>query len=173
MQTATQAVTLQTASRLRDDLVLGAQFTTAFVPATGNSGTSLVSGTNDLRLSGWGIGLTRFNALAEGDRFALTASEPLAVRSGSMLFSVPTGTDINNISYRQEVVGLAGSARERLYEATWMLPFDKGNASVMLSAGVLTRPHCTGALSAAGAGAGAIGVVVRMSQGDGANTQSA
>ena len=133
MQTATQAVTLQTASRLRDDLVLGAQFTTAFVPATGNSGASLVTGTNDLRLSGWGIGLTRFNALAEGDRFALTASEPLAVRSGSMLFSVPTGSDINNISYRQEVVGLAGSARERLYEATWMLPFDKGNASVMLS----------------------------------------
>lgn len=133
MQTATQAVTLQTASRLRADLVLGAQFTTAFVPATGNSGTSLVTGTNDLRLSGWGIGLTRFNALAEGDRFALTASEPLAVRSGSMLFAVPTGTDINNIAYRQEVVGLGGGARERLYEATWMLPFDKGNASVMLS----------------------------------------
>lgn len=142
MRTATHAVTLQTASRLRDDLVLGAQFTTAFVPATGHSGASLVTGTQDLRLSGWGIGLTRFNALAEGDRFALTASEPLAVRSGAMLFSVPTGDAIDALSYRQEVVGLAGSARERLYEATWMLPFDKGNASLMVSA--MVRQYALG-----------------------------
>jgi hypothetical protein len=133
MNTATQAITLQAASRLDELTVVGAQFTTAYLPATGNSGASLVAGSTSMKMSGWGFGVTRFNALTEGDRFALTASEPLAVRTGAMVFAVPTGDDINNIGYRQEVVGLAGSARERLYEATWMLPFARGNASLMLS----------------------------------------
>ena len=149
MRTSTQALTLQAATRLSEHLVAGAQFTTAYLPAAGNGGASLVTGATSMNLSGWGVGLTRFDAFTKGDRLALTLSEPLAVRSGSLLLDVPTTVDGNgSIGYERRSLGLAGSARERLYEATWSMPLDKGTASLMVSG--MYRQHALGNADASG-----------------------
>jgi hypothetical protein len=143
MRSETQALTLQGATRLAEDLVLGAQFTSASLPAGGTDGSSLVTGNSDMKLSGWGLGLTRSSAFMMGDRFALTVSEPLAVRSGAMLFDIPSTVDASGAPvYTRQTVSLAGSARERLYEMTWMMPFDKGAAALMMSG--LVRQHALG-----------------------------
>lgn len=143
MRTDTQALTLQSATRLADNLVLGAQFTSARLPSGTADGTSLVTGNSEMKLSGWGVGLTRSNAFTTGDRLALTLSEPLAVRSGAMLFDIPSTVDASGAPvYTRQTVSLAGSARERLYEMTWMMPFDKGAAALMMSG--LVRQHALG-----------------------------
>lgn len=143
MRADTQALTLQGATRLAEDLVLGAQFTSARLPAGNTDGTSLVTGNSEMKLSGWGVGLTRSNAFTTGDRFAVTLSEPLAVRSGAMLFDIPSTVDASGAPvYTRQTVSLAGSARERLYEMTWTMPFEKGAAALMMSG--LVRQHALG-----------------------------
>ncbi|MBL8533884.1 MAG: S8 family serine peptidase [Betaproteobacteria bacterium] len=146
MTGATQTVTLQAASRLSEDWVAGAQFTAGYLGSQTNRDASLVTGSTAMSLTGWGIGVTRFNALAQGDRFAITFSEPMAVRSGSLLFDVPVTDGSGNVQYRRETVSLAGSARERLYEAAWVLPLPKQMAALTVS-GIL-RQHALGEASA-------------------------
>lgn len=143
IRATTHAVTLQGATRLSEDLVAGAQFSIARTPATANSDASLVSGTSALTLTGWGVGITRFAALTDNDRLALTVSEPLGVRSGAMRFDLPTSVDAaGNPLYRQEVVALSSGTRERLYEATWALPLAAPGASFVMSG--IVRQHALG-----------------------------
>ncbi|MFO1318478.1 MAG: S8 family peptidase [Burkholderiales bacterium] len=143
VRATTQALTLQGATRLSENLVAGAQFSIAHTPGTGNSATSLVTGTSALTLTGWGVGITRFSAIADDDRVAFTVSEPLAVRSGEMRFDLPTRVDASgNPLYRQEVVGLGSSTRERLYEATWVLPLADHRAALVMSG--IVRQHALG-----------------------------
>lgn len=143
VRATTQAVTLQGAARLADDLVAGAQFSIAHAPGTSNTDASLVSGTSALTLTGWGVGITRFNAFEQHDRIAFTVSEPLAVRSGSMRFDLPTSVDAGgNTLYRQENVGLSGGARERLFEATWVMPVSDQRAALVMSG--IVRQHALG-----------------------------
>lgn len=140
---ATEAFTLQGATRLTDHLVAGAQFTSAMLPATTNNAASLVTGSTGMRLTGWGVGLTRTDAFREGDRLAFTVSEPLAVRAGSLLIDVPAALDASgNLQYRREAVAVGGDARERLYELAWALPLAHGRAGITVS--TMLRQHALG-----------------------------
>ena len=122
----TMVTTLNGAWRLAPGMALAAYYSIGSTHAFANGAASLVTGASEIRSDAFGVGLVKSDSWKNGDRFALSVSQPLRAVSGSMAMDAPTGMTEEGVETRAvSSVSLASPARELLLEANYTRPLSK------------------------------------------------
>ena len=122
----TMVTTLNGAWRLAPGMALAAYYSIGSTHAFANGAASLVTGASEIRSDAFGVGLVKSDSWKNGDRFALSVSQPLRAVSGSMAMDAPTGVTEEGVETRAvSSVSLASPARELLLEANYTRPLSK------------------------------------------------
>lgn len=77
-----------------------------------SSGSAFLSNMADLHYNAVSVDLSRENVLANGDRLKLFARQPIAVTSGSAVFSIETASDAGKATLSDITLDFAPNARE-------------------------------------------------------------
>jgi hypothetical protein len=90
----------------------------------------------------WSLDLSRGSALRRGDLFSLRLSQPLRIRSGGYVLSLPVSYDYSDLSvgYQSTLYALAPNGREMDLEAAYLLPLFDGRGSVSTHAFLRRQP---------------------------------
>jgi hypothetical protein len=120
----TTALTMSGRYRFAPGWSVAAQYTVGATPAVVNTSDSLIAGVTASRSTGFALGLLRTDAWQQGDRFALTLSQPLRAASGALILDLPADVTAGGTLLRTtQTVPLGSGGRERLTELsyTWRL----------------------------------------------------
>ncbi|OGR00561.1 MAG: hypothetical protein A2505_01310 [Deltaproteobacteria bacterium RIFOXYD12_FULL_55_16] len=92
-----------------------------------SSGNSLINDSETKTIS-WSLGLLHQNTWRQGDKFALTVSQPMKVTSGSMNLLLPT-VDADGVGgFQASRVDLTSDKTETDFEIGYMAPMSKASS---------------------------------------------
>lgn len=122
----TTVVTFNAAWRVMQGLALGAYYSAGVTQSFSNTGSSLVAGASAARTNAFGVGLVKSKTIVDGDRLALSVTQPMRTTGGSLNLDMPVALNDSGALLREmRYVNLAPTARELLSEVSYYVPTGK------------------------------------------------
>ncbi len=135
----TTAIQWSGALPVGERLVVSAQWATG-ITRTGAGTVGLADQVSATRTQSFAVGAMWSAAWRDGDRFSLTASQPMRASSGSVTYNLPVEQRADgSLRYEQRNVSLVPSGRELLLQSDYAMPL-KQLGRLNFSAGLRLQP---------------------------------